>query len=184
MATQPSAAPEEPWTPEYTHPLGPLAESLSLGAKIIRNRGSVNPMGRRFLRALAAGLWMDPTAAARAAGYSKPVENGRRLLEKYAKIIERDKLSLFAVQKMTAEECQCLLSACGRGVIAANAQQVKALELMLRVHGLLTDKVDVNLEQSDLERAMTRAVEGFVSRQESLQTQLPPTPLRLSEPVG
>lgn len=115
-------------------------------------------MGRLFLRAFASTLWLDPTAAAKAAGYSRPLEDGRRLMGKYSKIIERDKMSLFAAQKMTAEECQMFLSAHARGVLPMVATQVKSLELMLRVHGMLSDKVDVGLTSMDIEGAVLRIV--------------------------
>lgn len=117
-------------------------------------------MGRRFLLAFAETLWLDPTEAARKAGYTRPLEDGRRLMGKYAKIIERDKMRLFAAGKMSSEECQMLLSVHGRGIIPMTATQVKAVELMLRVHGLLSDKVDVNLPGSDLELAVARLTQS------------------------
>lgn len=176
MATQPSAA----FPP---HPLAPLATSLSSHIKLPQNRAGVNPKGRKFLLAFAGTLWLDPVKAAEEAGYKKPVEDGRRLMAKFAKIIERDKMELFRLQEMSAAEAKMLLSAIGRGTLPATPQQVKSLELVLRVHGMLTDKVDVNLEQSDLEKAMARAIEGFAGRQQSPQTLSSAPPLRLPEPV-
>jgi hypothetical protein len=137
-----------------THPLGALAESLSSGIKSPSNRGQVNPMGRKFLRAFAATLWLDPAKAAKDAGYSRPVEDGRRLMEKYAKLIKRDKLSLYSMQRMEPDECQMRLSEIGRGTLSATPQQVKSLELVLRVHGMLSDKVDVNMDNSSLDLAV------------------------------
>jgi len=121
-------------------------------------------MGRKFLAALRDGLWLDPTEAAKVAGYSRPEEDGQRLYLKYSHLIEKDKDRVFALGRMSSEECQYILAGVARGKIAASPQQVKAIELVARIHGLLTDKVDLSLPIHGMERVF----QGMVAQAKTL----------------
>jgi hypothetical protein len=44
-----------------------------------------------------------------------------------------------------------------------NTQHLKALELLLRVHGLLSDKLDVKVERGDLLKQVTHEIERIRS---------------------
>lgn len=145
---------------EPEHPYAEMARAFATEDKRPKTQAGIGPMGRRFLRELAGTLWLDPAKAAARAGYSRPAEDAKRLLVKFEKIIERQKLQLFRWQTMGAQEAQMILSGIGRGQLPCTAQQVKALELVLRVHGLLSDKVDVNLPGSDLELAVARLTQS------------------------
>lgn len=162
MSSQPQAT-------EPEHPYASLARSFGTEDKRPKNQSGIGPMGRRFLREFAGTLWLDPVLAAERAGYSKPPEDAKRLLAKFEKIIERQKMQLYTWQIMSAQEAKMILSAHGRGQVPMTATQIKAIELMLRVHGLLSDKVDVNLPGSDLEMAVLRLT------QQSARPQLEPS---------
>lgn len=66
---------------------------------------------------------------------------------------------------MSEDEAQMYMAEIVRGNIPATPQQVKALELQLRKHGLLTDKVDVALPPGRVVQQLTLVVSGGAQQQ-------------------
>ena len=99
----------------------------------------------------------DATEAARLMGLRWPHGCGKRYKERLWGIIQEHEQALFERTTLGIEEAQALLAEIARS--KTHKDQLKALELVLRIHGLLDVKLDIKLDAKSLQNEIFRAVD-------------------------
>jgi hypothetical protein len=109
----------------------------------------ITPRAKRFIAAYFGPANRVATEAAAIAGYASPGVRGSQLKRSLAEVIEAVELSLLEARTLSAERTME-----GITEIALHGKQesnrLKALELMAKIHGLLSEKVNVQLSRTDL----------------------------------
>lgn len=120
----------------------------------------LNSRRQRWLEAYFGEAHCNATEAARIAGYNHPLTIGPRLRRLMRTEIEVKELELRDASKMTAVEVIEGLSEIARD--KAHKDRKAALDTLAKIHGLLTDKLDLNLDRkrlvTDLEATVAQIV--------------------------
>jgi hypothetical protein len=90
---------------------------------------------------------MVPAEAARQAGYKDAEKVGKRLYTLWKDVIDEKRARQ---DEMPPAEVLANLAAIASGRKDATASQVKALEQLARIHGLLSDKLEVSMDREEL----------------------------------
>ena len=144
------------------------------------------PRVRAFYREYSGGERLDAGEAAKRVGYQWPEVMGSRLRRRYpsqtAKAEElwraRQTLQPDELRRINAEIARGQESAFKEGAQVA-AVRLKALELAARMHGLLSDKLDVTLSRKDL---LVAIKEKMASIEQSVSQEITMESPQLTEP--
>lgn len=116
---------------------------------------------RAFLSAYFGEAKRNVVEAARMAGFSFPEISAYRLKRELRQVIEQQEVELSEKAQMPPREVVERLSTIARET--SHKDHVRALELLAKIHGLLTDKIDVKVERkvllAEIEQAMGQILE-------------------------
>lgn len=116
----------------------------------------ITPRNKHFIAAYFGPANRVATAAAELAGFSTPRSAGSQLKKRLAEVIEHIELALAEKDYATAREVLKGVTEIARnGVQESN--RLKAWDLLARIHGMLSDKVDVNISRTSLLRELDTA---------------------------
>ncbi len=117
----------------------------------------MRPRHRAWFDHFIANPARDATAAAVHAGLGKTRSAqstlGARLKRRYRHLLEAYDNRMAAASVMSPREVQERLAELARGSIGRPADRIKAYEIIARIHGMLSDKLSVDVDSSDLRRA-------------------------------
>lgn len=111
-------------------------------------------------------LWVDAyfgaslgnaADAARYAGYKNPRVSGSLLKRQLAPLLKEREEELRSKSALTPEECLSLLRQIAYDV--HHKDRLRAIELSLKVHGLLSDKLEIRTDRSVMLREAREALE-------------------------
>lgn len=103
-----------------------------------------------FIQAYIGEARYNATEAARIAGYRAPRTSGPTLRKKYQAEIDQLMASAKDRLKVTPDEAMEILAEVARE--RGNRDRIRAVELILKVHGMLNDKVNLTLDRTQLQR--------------------------------
>jgi hypothetical protein len=121
----------------------------------------LTPRKRAFITAYLGPANRVPMEAARIAGYRNPGSLGQALFRSLEELIKEEELRAAHHASMTSTEAIELLSKHARE--APYPHNLKALELIVKIHGLLSDKLDVAIDKPALMRQLEAEVETLTS---------------------
>ncbi len=105
----------------------------------------LTPLERQWLRHFRGVADGDPVRAAELAGAENPEVDGPLLRESLQDVLGGTGDEWRTANPIETLERLTLIVRDGR-----HPQQLKAIELMLKVHGMLSDKLDVTVQRADL----------------------------------
>lgn len=124
------------------------------------------PKERLFLDLYFGKSDFNATQAARDAGYRWPESVGSKLCARLKDEIDARYEELRASAVMTPEECMKHLADIGRN--GAEQNRLRAIELQLKIHGMLSEKLSVTLDRkallTELEQQVARLTSAALSR--------------------
>lgn len=114
----------------------------------------LKPKARKFIDCYLTSAAWNATEAARQAGYKSPESLGPRLSKKYRSIIETQadllqQSSLVSPKKVMEGLSEIALDKGNRA-----SDRTKAYEILARIHGMLSEKMTVDIESSSLRREL------------------------------
>lgn len=112
---------------------------------------------KRFLTFYETTAQLDPVEAARLVGYSAPHQIASKLSQQWADKLEEIQVRVRGKLSMSAEETRQRVAAVARDI--NHKDHVRALELNARMHGLLSDKLDIRVSRADLVSNIKLALE-------------------------
>lgn len=105
---------------------------------------------RVWFNAFVGGANRDATAAARVAGLGKTTHSqntiGGRLKRRYKHLIEAYELRLAEAAIMSPRQVSEALAEIARDTQERTSDRLKALELVARIHGMLSDKMQIDID--------------------------------------
>lgn len=102
---------------------------------------------------------LNATEAARKVGYKHPRVDGPRLAKVLADVIDSKIEERKSKARMGAEEAMALLADIARN--KSHRQQIKALELHLKIHGLLSEEVHVHTDKQKILSELDEVLEAI-----------------------
>ena len=127
-------------------------------------RPRVSERVERFIKAYVGEARQNATEAARMAGYKAARSIGWQLTHKFRDLIEAELLKTKSTALMSVEEAQKLMSDIARGTLPnPNPSQLKALELALKMHGMLNDKLNISYDRSELSSQLDAALAALAN---------------------
>lgn len=125
----------------------------------------LKPKARRFIDAYLTDAAFNSTEAARMAGYGSPQTLGPRLARKYSQLIDTQAELLKQSALVSPQRVVEGLSEIALRTTARDGDRIKAYEVLARIHGMLSDKLQVDVDSSSLRRELAamsaaRAGEG------------------------
>jgi len=127
----------------------------------------ITKKAQRFRKQFMQQMWEDPEGAAKRAGYPFPHVDGPRLVEKLSDLIAADKDAFRQTQHMDAVETIQLLSLIGRGQ-KSNMVQVRALELLCRIHALIGDTMTLRFDRKEIEKELDSRTTALLAARKPL----------------
>jgi hypothetical protein len=118
---------------------------------------------KAFLAAYGGEAALNGTKACRMAGYSEPERAFQRLKRTQGKAIEEVEVKFREDLKVGWEEAQELLAAVARN--PRHKDQLKAIELVAKLHGKLDPKLDVRVTRSDVEQRLAELLSQMALNQ-------------------
>jgi chromosome segregation ATPase len=101
---------------------------------------------------------LNVSEAARRAGYKDPGESGWQLKKKWPEEIEAIEVKVREAKKLKDEELEEIPAEIARLSSASDQNRLKAVELLARMRGKLSDKVTINVTRSDLMKQLDEAL--------------------------
>ena len=120
------------------------------------NPRKLTPRVKRFLLHLESDALLDPISAARLAGYTRPQQSSTHLVRTWADKIAEVEDRLRKRARLSAEDVVNRLSIVGDNI--EHKDHVRALETLARIHGLLTDKVSIQVSRGDISSQLGHAL--------------------------
>ena len=117
----------------------------------------------------------NASESARLAGYKQPHVVGSKLKRKLKAHIESAEVKKELEKVMPPHEALEILGKIARGEEPKHREQLKAIELVLRSHGVLSDKIQVTLDR----KALMAQVADYIRRLRVVDVEsrlLPPSP--------
>lgn len=148
-----------------------MDEGLS---KLVR----VTPRAKAFIDAYLGPARLNAAEAARMAGYSHPSSQGASVRKRLAHIIDAEELKLAAKTKLSVAEAESILCEIARD--QHHKDRLKAVELVLKVHGQLADKLNITLDKNQLVKELELAL-ASLARQEIKSLPMLPIPTQASD---
>jgi phage terminase small subunit len=128
---------------------------------------------RRFVDLYLTTADGNATQAAREAGFSAPSALGSRLVRQLREVIAAREVVLRDKALISAGEVQEKLSQLARD--PDHKDHFRALELMAKIHGLLSEKLDITVSRKQLRDDVTEAMGQLAALSARKQPQLPPS---------
>lgn len=130
----------------------------------------------RFVQVFWTEAEGSPSKAAAIAGFACPESVGSRMAKSLSKELEEKRIEVLESAQVSPKECLTMLGDIAR--TASHKDRLRAIELLLKVHGLLSDKLQVTVDRKsliqELDRQITRL--GVID-----VTAKPSSPLEISE---
>lgn len=123
----------------------------------------ITPKRQAWLDAYFGAAMFDATQAARIAGFSNPMVEGWRLKKRLADEIELREAELAAVSQMSPKEVMERLTTVAREI--KHKDHVKALELIAKIHGQLSEKIVVNTDKKSLMSELDKTLAALKTHQ-------------------
>jgi hypothetical protein len=117
----------------------------------------LNPRVKRFLAYLEGEALLDPVRAAELAGYARPPETSRKLMKTWADKVAEVESRLRSRVTLSSEQVLQRLSVVGQDV--EHKDHVRALEILARIYGMMSDKLDIRVSRHDVSAHLSRALE-------------------------
>jgi phage terminase small subunit len=117
----------------------------------------LTPKRVRFINFYFNEAQLNATEAARLAGFGSPETRGPQLKRVLREFIEKKEVELREAALISPRECQERLA-----YIARNAPvntQLKALEMVAKIHGLFSEKVHVEMNRGEIEKSLLETLE-------------------------
>lgn len=111
----------------------------------------LNPKRRRFLSLYFGDARQNPTKAAELMGMSRPDVSGVHYRKVLAKVIAELEVKALEAGILGAQETLREISYLALHA-STETNRLRALELMAKIHGLLSEKVTLTLDRKQLER--------------------------------
>lgn len=109
----------------------------------------ITPRAKRFIAAYFGPANRVGVEAARIAGYSSPNVRASQLRRRFSEVIEYVELQFLESRCLSARQVREKISEiANNGVQESN--RLKALELLARIQGQLSDKLDLNINRNQL----------------------------------
>jgi phage terminase small subunit len=108
----------------------------------------MTPRAQLFLENYMGVAKLNATEAARLAGYAHPRSAAPILKRRLRQAIEEKELALAAKAKLSVEEAESILADIAR--TEGHKDRLKAVELVLKVNGKLSEKLNINLDKPEL----------------------------------
>lgn len=139
----------------------------ALTAAVLKPRGTpkVTPRVKAFLETLRLNPGISRTEAARRVGYSAPRVYAVRLAQKHPQLIAEAEHEALKGLKVTVEEAEQGLAAIARD--PSHRDRIKALEMFLRMHGKLSDKLTVTVDRAQLNRQLDELVQAMAAARQA-----------------
>lgn len=106
---------------------------------------------------------MNATQAARLAGYKFPTVDGPKLARKFDDVLAAIFNEMSVQRRMEANEVIEGISNLARGA-ESEANKLKALELLAKIHGLLNERLSISVDR----RTLIRQIEGIIKQKQGL----------------
>jgi phage terminase small subunit len=119
----------------------------------------MTPRAQLFLDNYMGVAKLNATEAARLAGYAHPRSAAPILKRRFAKLIEQKELELAAKAKLSVEEAESILADIAR--TEGHKDRLKAVELVLKVNGKLSEKLNINLDKPELLKELEQAFKSL-----------------------
>ena len=129
----------------------PVLPSLKMPARKLTSRV------KRFLTFFETTAQLDAVEAARMTGYTAPHQAASKLERIWFDKLEDARVRVRGKLVMDATETQQRIAAVARDI--THKDHVRALELVARIHGLLSDKLDIKVSRGDVASHLGRALE-------------------------
>jgi len=117
----------------------------------------LTPKRRQFLTLYFGEARQNPTEACKLMGIPRADVAGSHYKVALAKVIEELQLKSLEVGLLSAQEAMRQISWLALHA-SSESNQLRALELVIKVHGLLTDKVSLTLDRKQLEQDMANVM--------------------------
>jgi hypothetical protein len=126
-----------------------------------------NALRAAWLDAYMGGAQRDAVEAAKAAGYKRPGSDGPAVERRLQALIELRDAELRATAEVQPREVVVRLSVVARD--AEHKDHVRALELLARIHGMVSEKFNVKVDKATLLRELDGEVERLIAGLEAQQ---------------
>lgn len=128
-------------------PLDPLEALQSTPKpKAALSWASLRPKQRKFIDCYLTTAHLNATQAAREAGYGSPETLGPRLLGKLRPLIAEQEQKLRESALMSPREVMEGLTTEAKSAESRPGDRIKALEILARIHGMLSEKLQVSVD--------------------------------------
>lgn len=111
---------------------------------------------KAFVDAWAGPAKFNLSEAARLAGYGNPRRRGHELAKKYGDLLEAAKVEALKALKMSADEAEQGVADIARD--PTHRDRIKALEMFLKMHGKLSDKLQVTVDRATLNKQLDELI--------------------------
>lgn len=127
----------------------------------------LNSKQQAFLEHYFASAERNATHAARLAGYKDPVKMAPKLKKYFSQDIASKELELAEASVALGNETHKLITSIARDLEVPVTARLKALELLAKVNGLMSDKVSLSVDRAGLEAELTNALKQLGSSSSS-----------------
>jgi hypothetical protein len=127
---------------------------------------------RAFLAAYGGPAKLSLKEAAVLAGYKDPARTGSEIKRAWPELVQKAEDEYRAKLVVSSDEAEQALAEIIRN--PDHKDRVRAVETALKLHGRLTDKLDVKLNRGELNKALDEAISALAAaRREQLETRIP-----------
>lgn len=113
-----------------------------------------------FVKAFVGEAKFNATKAAKIAGYAHPHSVGASLKKKYSQAIEEAMFQGEPSKIVSSNEALQLLAEIARD--PSHRDRLRAIELVLKCHGLLSDKLNLNIRREDLTQQLVEIAQNLL----------------------
>lgn len=126
----------------------------------------LTPKRQRFVELYIGECGYNATRAAEMAGFGSPRAAGSRLCKELAYLIDEHKLRQASYSQMAAKEVIEKLTDVARD--SEHKDHVRALELLAKIHGLMSEKIDLKVDRKALLNELDSSLHTLVAHSKSL----------------
>lgn len=126
---------------------------------------NITDKAKLFVQAYVGEAQFNATKAAKIAGYKHPHSVGAALKKKHLQAIQEAMVGAKPEQVMGSKESLEILAEIARN--PEHKDRLRAVELSLKVHGLLSDKLNLNIKREDLNAQLIEIAQSLISASDS-----------------
>lgn len=126
---------------------------------------------RQFLRLLVRETKGDVVEAAQRAGYRNPSNAGPQIERRFPQLVAQARSEYRASLKVSADEAEEILAEIARD--KGHKDRVRAAETYLKLHGRLSEKLDVKVDRASLTKALDEEIAALTAARQAQRNRQP-----------